>query len=66
MVKVLKVAFIVISFEVTGNICVEVLYKLRHADKGIRLFNACEMSMVAFPTFIIVPYHPHTIHDVNH
>jgi len=66
IVIVLNVAFIVVSFEVTGDICVEVFYKLSHADKGIWLFNACEMPMVAFPTFVVIPYHPDTIHDLDH
>ncbi|MFA7059892.1 MAG: hypothetical protein WC156_03645 [Pedobacter sp.] len=51
---VLKVAFIVVSFEVAANIDIEVCYKLRHADKGILFFNACEMPMVAFAAFVVV------------
>ena len=50
---VLKVVFIVVSFEVAGDVSVEVFHKLRHADKGIWLFNACEVPMVAFAAFVL-------------
>ena len=56
MVMVLKVDFIVVSFQVAGDISVEVYYKLRHADKGIRFFNACKVPMVTFAAFVVVPY----------
>jgi hypothetical protein len=61
---VLKIAFIVVSFEVTGDISVEVNYKLRHADKGIRFFNACEVPMVSFASFVVVSDYPDIIYNL--
>ncbi len=62
---VLKVAFIVVSFEVTGDISVEVCNKLRHADKSIWLFNACKVPMVSFAPFVVVPYNSDTVYNVD-
>lgn len=63
---VLKVAFIVVSFEVTGDISVEVYYKLRHADKCIWLFNTSKVPMVSFAALVVIPYNSDAIHNVDH
>jgi len=64
-VIVLKVAFIVVSFQVACDISIEVYYKLRHADKCIWFFNACEVPMVPFAAFVVIPYNSDTVYNVD-